>query len=46
MVGFLDPGVVHGLRVRGKGRGGDFVRVCGFFVMIGVGVIVDIGGVP
>lgn len=41
MGSFFASGVVHALGVWGMGRGGDFVRVCGFFLMMGVGILCE-----
>jgi len=43
MGSFFISGMVHAVGVWGMGRGGDhdFIRVCGFFLMMGVGIICE-----
>lgn len=43
MGSFLASGIVHAAGVWGMGRGGDhdFIHVCGFFLMMGVGIMCE-----
>lgn len=43
MGSFFASGIVHAAGIWGMGRGGglDFLRVCGFFLMMGVGIICE-----
>ncbi|KDR68840.1 hypothetical protein GALMADRAFT_230936 [Galerina marginata CBS 339.88] len=38
---FFSSGLLHAFALWGMGRGTDFSRVCGFFIMMGVGILAE-----